>query len=135
MKLYEVFQIHKSFGTLTKFKYQSSNSFISPKFDNEISHPSCNKIMLNSNIISQWVPTSGFNFNKNEYNTFSFNQVYKKPKQIELFINDNHSICISFSVSLDWPVRRKVKKPFPTSTKEPLAVQTAIKEVKFILYP
>ena len=36
VKLYEVFQIHKSYGTLTKFKYQSSNSFISPKFDNEI---------------------------------------------------------------------------------------------------
>ena len=108
VKLYEVFQIHKSNGALTKFKYKSSNSFISPTFDNEISYLSYNTIMLNSNIISQWVPTSGFNFdfNDTEDNTFKVSQLYELPKQIELFKNDNYSIYIFFRASSGYPVRR-----------------------------
>ena len=108
VKLYEVFQIHQSNGALTKFKYKSSNSFISPTFDNEISNLSHNSIMLNSNIISQWIPISGFNFdlNDDEDNIFRVNQLYEQPKQIDLFKNDNYSIYIFFRASSGYPVRR-----------------------------
>lgn len=108
VKLYEVFQIHQSNGALTKFKYSSSNSFISPTFDNEISCLTYNSIMLNSNIISQWIPISGFNFdfNSDEDNTFKVSQLYEQPKQIELFQNDNYSIYIFFRATWGQPVRR-----------------------------
>lgn len=108
VKLYDVFQILQSNGALTKFKYQSSNSFITQTFDDDISNLSYNSIMLNSNIISQWIPISGFNFdfNGSEDNTFRVNQLYEQPKQIELFKNDNYSIYIFFRASSGYPERR-----------------------------
>ncbi len=108
VKLYDVFQVHQSNGALTKFKYKSLNSFISPTFDNDISNLSYNSIMLNSNTISQWIPISGFNFdfNGDDDNIYRVSQLYEQPKQIDLFKNDNYCIYIFFRASSGYPIGR-----------------------------
>lgn len=108
IKLYEIFQIYQSNGALTKFKYKSSKSFISQKHDSEIGNLSYDSIMLSSNIISHWIPISGFNFefNYNEDNVFRESQLYEQPKQIDLFKNDKYSIYIYFRASSGYPARR-----------------------------
>lgn len=108
VKLYDVFKIHQSNGALTKYKYQSSNSYISPKFDDEISNLSFNSIMLNSSIISQWVKTTGFNLvhNDSEDDSFKVNQLYTQPKQINLFKDESYEIYFFFRASAGYPVRR-----------------------------
>lgn len=108
VRLYKVFQIHQSDGALTKFKYQSSNTLISKAFDEEISNLSYNSIMLNSNIVSQWIPISGFKWepNDDENKIFKVNQLYQQPNKIELFKNEDYSIYIFFRASAGYPVRR-----------------------------
>ncbi len=101
IKMYDVIQIHHFMGVITKFKYQSSNSLISPTFDDEISNSLYNSIRLNSNIISQWIPITGFNFEfeNNEDTTFKVSHLYQQPKQIKLFKNDNYCINLFFRAS------------------------------------
>lgn len=108
VKLYYVVQIHQSDGALTKFKYQSSNTLISKAIDEEISNLSYNSIMLNSNIVSQWIPISGFKWEPNDYEDkiFKVNQLYEQPNKIELFKNEDYSIYIFFRASAGYPVRR-----------------------------
>lgn len=108
VKLYNVFQIHKSDGVLTKFKYQSSNSLISKAFDNEIDNLSYNSIMLNSNIVSQWIPISGFKWEPNDYEDkiFKVKQLYEQPNKIELFKDADYNIYIFFRASAGYPIRR-----------------------------
>lgn len=108
VKLYNVFQIHQSDGGLTKCKYQSSNSLISKAFDEEIGDISYNSIMLNSNIVSQWIPISGFKWDPSGYEDkiFKVNQLYEQPSKIELFKNDDYNIYLFFRASAGYPVRR-----------------------------
>jgi len=108
VKLYNVFQIHQSNGGLTKCKYQSSNSLISKAFDEEIGNISYNSVMLNSHIVSQWIPVTGFKWNPSghEDKTFKVNQLYEQPNKIELFKTKDYYIYIFFRASAGYPVRR-----------------------------
>lgn len=108
VKLYNVFQIHQSDGSLTKYKYQSSNSLISKTFDEDIDNLTYNSIMLNSNIISHWIPISGFNLDlkNHEDKVFKVNHLYEQPKKIDLFKNKDYSVYIFFRASAGYPIRR-----------------------------
>ncbi|SDR91541.1 HEPN domain-containing protein [Gramella sp. MAR_2010_147] len=108
VKLYNVNQIHQSDGALSKFKYQSSNSLISKAFDEDIENLNFNSIMLNSNIVSQWIPITGFKWEPNGYEdkNFKVNQLYEQPKKIEVFKNADYNIYIFFRASAGYPVKR-----------------------------
>lgn len=100
VKLYEVHKIHHSIGSLTKFKYRSSNSFLSSKYDSDIGNLLFNTLMLNSNRISSWLPATGFKYDyKDSSVNYSVNQIYSQPKEIHLFKNDEYNIYFYFRAS------------------------------------
>jgi hypothetical protein len=109
IKLYETSQILRSSGALTKCKYQSLNAFISPKFDSEINLSEYNSVMLNSRIITEWIPTTGFKPNSDDISQDKFvvNQIYESPKPIDLFQNDNFNIYIFFRAFTGSPSQRE----------------------------
>ncbi len=109
IKLYETFQILQSNGALTKYKYQSSNCFISEKFDSDINSIKYNSIMLNSTVLSNWIPVTGFKENTDQSNNdvFIINQIYEQPKPIELFNSEELNIYLFFRAYSGSPNERK----------------------------
>ena len=107
IKLYDLRKIHESNGALSKYKYKSSNSFIASVYDEDICSLSYNTIMLSSDIINSWIPITGFDFRPPDSESFNVNQLYKQPKRIDLFKNDDFYIYIYFRASSGFHVRRR----------------------------
>lgn len=108
VKLYDVCQIHYSTGALTKFKYKSSNCFISQQEDEKIENLSFNSIMISSEKISNWIPTSGLNYDLREVSNANFEAsvLYRKPKEIQLFESNDCNIYFCFRASIGSRKRR-----------------------------
>jgi hypothetical protein len=107
IKLYDVYKIHQSRGALTKFKYKSNNPLICSYYDEEINLNSYSSIMLNSVILNNWIPISGFETKTNvENKSFEISQFYKQPEIIELFKNKDYEIYLFFRASAGFKSRR-----------------------------
>ncbi|WP_298371200.1 HEPN domain-containing protein [uncultured Lutibacter sp.] len=99
IKLYDVYKTHQTIGSLTKYKYQSNNSFIFSGYDNDIKISIYNTILLSSDLINNWIPITGFNFKSEIENTFKISQLYEQPQRIELFKNNDFDIYLFFRAS------------------------------------
>lgn len=108
VKLYNVKKIQYSNGALTKFNYRSSNSFLSSKYDSDINNLLFNRLMLNSEAICDWLPTTGFNSASIDIDSYNYraSQTYTQPKKIPLFKNDDYNIYIYFRASFGQKGRR-----------------------------
>lgn len=104
--IYDVHKIQQTNGPLAKYKYKSFKSFISSNYDNKIGSSTYNSIMLSSNIINNWIPITGFNFNSDIENTYKINQLYEQPQRIELFKNKDFDIYLFFRASAGFKSRR-----------------------------
>ncbi|WP_298884715.1 HEPN domain-containing protein [uncultured Polaribacter sp.] len=108
IKLYDVNKSHQSRGRLTKFKYTCKNPLISQSYDEQINSNFYNSLMLNSVIINNWIPISGFENKSNiENRSFEVNQSYKQPEIIELFNNKDYNIYLFFRASAGYKNRRQ----------------------------
>jgi hypothetical protein len=108
IKLYDVNKSHQSRGRLTKFKYTCKDPLISQSYDEQINSNFYNSLMLNSVIINNWIPISGFENKSNiENNSFEVNQSYIQPEIIELFNNKDYNIYLFFRASAGYKNRRQ----------------------------
>lgn len=108
IKLYDIYKIHQSIGALTKFKYKSNKSIITSSFDKQIESVYYNTVMLNSDILNNWVPISGFDFITDiENKSFEISQLYKQPQIIELFKNNDYEIYLFFRATSGFKNRRE----------------------------
>jgi hypothetical protein len=63
--------------------------------------------MLNSVILNNWIPISGFETKPNvENKSFEISQFYKQPEIIELFKNKDYEIYLFFRASAGFKSRR-----------------------------
>ena len=107
IKLYDTQKNLQSIGALNKYKYISHNVFVADIYDNNICEESYNSIMLNSNLINNWISKTGFKADKNFSEKFIVNQLYEQPEQIELFENNDFHIYVYFRANYGYPLRRK----------------------------
>ena len=107
IKLYNAYKSHQTVGPLNKIKYTSHNVLISPVYDENINNDLYNTLMLSSNLISNWVPITGFKLNSNIGKVFEINHFYKQPKSIELFQNEDINVSIYFRASTILTKRRE----------------------------
>ncbi|MCH4552548.1 ApeA N-terminal domain 1-containing protein [Aestuariibaculum lutulentum] len=106
IKLYDVYKNYQLTGSLNKFKYTSNLAIITPSFDRNINDRTYNTIMLNSDLINNWVPFTGFNFKTDIEDSFEINHLYKQPDIINLFKNKDFDIYIFFRASSNFKGRR-----------------------------
>jgi hypothetical protein len=106
IKLYDLWKIHESSGSLTKFKYKSSNSFIASSYDENICALKYKTIMISSDIFNDWVPKSGFKFSSDTREIYVVSHNYEQPEKIDLFRNNNFHIYIYFRAYAGYPARR-----------------------------
>jgi hypothetical protein len=107
VKLYDVLQTHHNMGSVEKFKYVASNSFITVGYDEDISKLNYTQISFTNEIISNWINITGFQIDSEVKDVNSFNQIYKSPESIELFKSPDYTIKIVFGFTAGFPVRRK----------------------------
>tara|TARA_R110002072_G_scaffold280482_1_gene442852 strand:- start:893 stop:2125 length:1233 start_codon:yes stop_codon:yes gene_type:complete len=108
IKLHNIYKTHQSLGALTKFKYKSNNTIITPFYDREIESINYSIVMLNADILDNWIPISGFDFKSDiENKSYEVSQYYKQPKIIELFNSKDYEIYLFFRAKSGFKKRRE----------------------------
>ena len=96
-----------SFAGLDKHKYISHNVLIAEGYDRKICEKSYNSVMLNSGLLDNWIPKTGFKRQFEPSERFTANQLYEQPEKIVLFNNDQYHIYVFFRAEAGYPIRRK----------------------------